>query len=76
MNAQAIASRRADGRITLVKLLAGPGKKREFARKVGCSEPHLSLILKGERGMSLDLAKRISAASGIPIEKLPARAAG
>jgi transcriptional regulator with XRE-family HTH domain len=43
----------------------------EFARKVQCSDSHLSLILNGERGMSLALAKRISAASGVPIENLP-----
>lgn len=60
----------ADGRAKLAELLQGT-TQAEFARQVGCSEPHLSLILKGERGMSLKLAKRISAASGIPIEDLP-----
>lgn len=29
-----------------------------------CSEPHLSLILKGERGVSMKLAKRLSDATG------------
>lgn len=43
----------------------------EFARQVDCSEPHLSLILKGERGMSFGLAKRISEATEIPIGLLP-----
>jgi len=44
----------------------------EFAREVGCSEPHLSLVLKGERGVSLKLAKRISQATGgeVPVEDL------
>lgn len=47
----------------------------QFAREVGCSGSHLSLILKGERGVSLGLAKRISARAGIPVEKLPHEAA-
>lgn len=29
-----------------------------------CSEPHLSLILSGERGVSMRLAKRLSDATG------------
>jgi len=43
-----------------------------FAEKVGCSEPHLSLVLKGKRGLSMRLAKAISAASGIPLQELAA----
>lgn len=35
----------------------------QFARDVGCSEPHLSLILAGKRGLSVPLAKRISEAT-------------
>lgn len=31
----------------------------EFAGKVGISKSHLSLILQGKRGLSLDLAVRI-----------------
>jgi transcriptional regulator with XRE-family HTH domain len=59
-----------DGRARLVKYLDGK-KQADFAREVQCSESHLSLILRGERGMSFALAKRISAASGIPIKDLP-----
>lgn len=35
-----------------------------LASESGCSEPHLSLILKGERGVSMKLAKRLSDATG------------
>lgn len=42
----------------------------KFASDAGCSEPHLSLILKGERGVSMKLAKRLSDLTGgaVPIE--------
>ncbi len=36
----------------------------KFAADAGCSAPHLSLILKGERGVSMDLAKRLSDLTG------------
>lgn len=36
----------------------------KLASDSGCSEPHLSLILKGERGVSMKLAKRLSDATG------------
>ena len=36
----------------------------KLAADSGCSEPHLSLILKGERGVSMKLAKRLSDATG------------
>lgn len=36
----------------------------KFSADCGCSEPHLSLILKGERGVSMKLAKRLSDATG------------
>lgn len=42
----------------------------QFARDVGCSEPHLSLILAGKRGLSVPLAKRMSVASGVPVRDL------
>lgn len=46
----------------------------KFARDVHCSESHLSLVLKGERGVSIELAKRISKATGgaVPIRALVA----
>lgn len=34
-----------------------------FAEKVGTSEPHLSLVLKRKRGISLELAIRIEDAT-------------
>jgi DNA-binding transcriptional regulator YdaS (Cro superfamily) len=43
----------------------------KFARDVGCSDSHLCLVLKGKRGVSADLAKRISAATDGTV---PARA--
>lgn len=64
----------SNGRTLLAEFLAGK-KQAEFARKVECSESHLSLILNGHRGMSFSLAKRISAETGIPIERLPHEAA-
>jgi transcriptional regulator with XRE-family HTH domain len=36
----------------------------KLASDCRCSEPHLSLILKGERGVSMKLAKRLSEATG------------
>lgn len=35
----------------------------KLAAEAECSEPHLSLILKGERGVSMKLAKRLSDAT-------------
>lgn len=61
-----------DGRALLAEFIRENAKTQaEFARRVRCSESHLSLVLKGDRGMSLRLAKRISAESGIPVEALP-----
>lgn len=42
----------------------------QFARDVGCSESHLSLILAGKRGLSVPLASRISAKAKIPVRDL------
>lgn len=42
--------------------LFGPDLSRDdFCRRVGVSKSHLSLILKGKRGISYDLAERIEA---------------
>lgn len=35
-----------------------------LAADSGCSEGHLSLVLKGDRGVSMRLAKRLSDATG------------
>jgi hypothetical protein len=64
------AKRWPDGRALLAKCVAETTQV-EFAHRVDCSDSHLCLILKGERGMSFALAKRISAATGIPLESLP-----
>lgn len=62
-----------DGRAMLVEFLRRNPTQAAFARKVQCSESHLSLVLKGVRGVSFGLAKRISEATGgeIPVEVLP-----
>jgi transcriptional regulator with XRE-family HTH domain len=66
-----------DGRAMLADFIHKRTTQAKFAREVRCSESHLSLILKGERGISLGLAKRISEATGgeIPVDKLPHEAA-
>ena len=51
-----------------VSALEGPQKA--FAEAVGVSEPHLSLILAGKRGVSWDVALRIERATGIPASTL------
>jgi transcriptional regulator with XRE-family HTH domain len=56
----------------LLKEHIGPrrGARAEFARQIGCSQPHLSLVLKGKRGLSPELGQKASRATGIPLEKL------
>jgi transcriptional regulator with XRE-family HTH domain len=51
-----------------------PRSQAQFAREAGCSEGHLSLVLKGKRGLSVPLAKRISQATGgeVPVRELVA----
>lgn len=63
----------ADGRTLLADYIRTETTQAEFARAIECSPSHLSLILKGERGVSFGLAKRISAATGgrVPVELLP-----
>jgi transcriptional regulator with XRE-family HTH domain len=65
-----------DGRHLLSEFLARGVRQAQLARDAKCSEGHLSLYLKGKRGMSVSLAKRISAATGIPAKSLvPEKAA-
>ncbi len=54
----------SDGLKRLAEFIAAASSQAEFAKQVGCSEPHLSLVLSGARGLSLKLAKRISEATG------------
>lgn len=46
------------------------GAQREFAREIGCSESHLSLVLKDGRSVSYRLAKKISDATGISVDEI------
>lgn len=59
-----------DGKQMLADYIKGRTTQAQFARTIGCSEPHLSLILKGDRGPSINLAKRIREATGgaVPAE--------
>ena len=55
---------RRQGRKLLAKCIdEHHGTQASFAKRVGCSEPHLSLVLKG-KNVSVPLAKRISRATG------------
>lgn len=62
-----------NGRKLLAEYIRARTTQAQFAREVGCSDSHLSLVLKGERGVSFGLAKRISEATRgeIPVELLP-----
>lgn len=64
-----------DGRQAIAAYIKAGTTQAKLAREVGCSEPHLSLILKGKRGLSLTLAKRLSQVTGVPIESLVLEAA-
>lgn len=56
----------------LAKWISENTTQAKFARDTGCSESHLSLILKGKRGVSFPKARRISEATGgaVPIDVL------
>jgi len=60
-----------DGKSLLAEHI-GPkrGARAEFAHEIGCSQSHLSLVLKGDRGLSPQLAQKAHKATGIPLEKL------
>lgn len=68
----------SDGRALLAEFIRNRTTQAKFARLVRCSESHLSLVLKGKKGVSFGLAKRISAATGgeVPVDALPHAAAG
>lgn len=65
-------SQKRDWREQLAEKLSGRGEQKRFAEKVGCSESHLSLVLKRSRRLSYDLAKRIEAEADIPVDELMA----
>lgn len=48
------------------------GAQKRLADKVGCSESHLSLVLKEKRGLSYELARHISRETGVPVDELMA----
>lgn len=53
----------------LAKLSQERGAQRKFAQKVGCSESHLSNVLRdGRRRVSYELAKRISDETGFSVD--------
>jgi DNA-binding transcriptional regulator YdaS (Cro superfamily) len=62
----------AHGLKRLGDFIKARGSQRDFAKEVGCSESHLSLVLSGAKGLSLKLAKRISEATDgeVPIGDL------
>jgi transcriptional regulator with XRE-family HTH domain len=60
------------GMARLARYIRENTTQAQFARDVECSEPHLSLVLKGKRGLSMRLARNISDKSGIPLEELAA----
>lgn len=62
----------------LLKHIVANTQQRQFAREVGCSEPHLSIILSGKKRPSLQLAARMSRATGgaVPIEAFVEAARG
>lgn len=60
------------GRELLEGYISRNTTQAQFARDVGCSESHLSLLLDGKRGVSFRLARRISEATKgeVPLEAL------
>lgn len=62
-----------DGKELLANFIRrDPRSQAQFARDAQCSEGHLSLVLRGKRGLSVPLAKRISQATGgeVPVRAL------
>lgn len=56
-----------NGRQLLQSYISANTSQAQFARDIGCSDSHLSLILSGGRGPSLKLAQRIEELSGVPM---------
>lgn len=62
-----------DGKALLADFIAhDPRSQAQIAREAKCSEGHLSLFLAGKRGLSVPLAKRLSAVTGgqVPVRAL------
>lgn len=64
-------SAQPSGRELVAAQIAGkPGAQRALAKKVKCSESHLSLWLDGKRELSVLLARRLARATGVPMIRL------
>lgn len=61
-----------NGRQLLASHISKKTSQAKLARKAKCSESHLSLYLKGERDLSIPMAKRVHAATGgeVPLKAL------
>jgi hypothetical protein len=71
-----VDSKCGDWRTTLAANLAARGARAKFAREIECSESHLSLVLKGDRGLSWAMAKKVSDRTGIAMDDLMSPALG
>jgi hypothetical protein len=60
----------ARGPKALAEFIDKHSSQVKFAREINCSASHLSLLLAGERSLSLTLAKRIAIATDglVPME--------
>ncbi len=59
-----------DVKHALADWIDGRTSQAKFADQVGCSESHLSLVLRGKRGVSMKLARKLSEATGgdVPLD--------
>lgn len=73
MESAGLDQSKLDWRAVVVAQLAGKrGAQFEFARELGCSESHLSRVLKRGKKVSYELATRIAAKIGVPVEAIMA----
>lgn len=61
--------RKETGLQELRRKIEAQGTHVAFAEAIGISKEHLSLVLKGERGLSTSAAIKISQAVDMPIER-------
>ena len=57
-------------RVLKVRVLLGPGRFHELARRSGLSRSTVSGVLQGKRGASLETLRKLSEASGVELGKL------
>jgi transcriptional regulator with XRE-family HTH domain len=65
----------SNGRGALAAFIRKTTTQANFARDLGISQSHLSLILAGRRAISFRLAKRIAEATGVELSDLPDKVA-